>query len=120
MCRGCVVNQTGGIHDGESFANRWSHSKTEMRRTVGAGVVGVVLGECGIRAFLGLESVMKVRELQLQLCIWGSCEGEEPAGAGRKCRSFINLHIHRVAAVSIGEAKTTLLTSLTEAESATS
>ena len=44
---GLCGEQTEGIHDGESFANRWSHPDIEMRHIVGSGVV---LGKYGVRA----------------------------------------------------------------------
>ena len=48
MSQGCVGEQIEGIHDGESFANRWSHPEIEMRHFVGPRVVlgnmGFVLG----------------------------------------------------------------------------
>jgi hypothetical protein len=50
---GCVMTRTGGIHDGESFASRWSHLEIEMRRIVGVRFEGVVLGEYKFRAFGG-------------------------------------------------------------------
>jgi hypothetical protein len=81
-----VVNKQEGIHDGESFASRWSRSEIEMRRFVGWDR-GVVLREYGVRGrILGLEATMKVREVQLEWSIWCRWEGEGPAGAGkRKC-----------------------------------
>ena len=38
MCQGVVVNKKK-LHDGESFANRWSHPKTGRRLFAGGIVV---------------------------------------------------------------------------------
>jgi hypothetical protein len=45
-----VGTKAGGIHDGESFANRGSHSEIEVCRFVGWGfVLGFALGKYGLR-----------------------------------------------------------------------
>jgi cupin superfamily acireductone dioxygenase involved in methionine salvage len=60
---GVCGEQTEGIHDGESFANHWSHSEIEMRHIV---VSGIVLWEYGVRTrFWGLESIVLTTSIRI-------------------------------------------------------
>ena len=63
MSWGCVVNKQRELHDGESFANRWSHSEIEMRHIV---MSGIVLGEYGASTrFWGLESIVLTTSIRI-------------------------------------------------------